>query len=140
MAAWPKPLFAALTGLSVFPVSACAQAPVPTGVGAEGVCIRLGMRFFPDFAVWFTENGERVLREQGISRDPVLPETPAVGIPMEFRMPDGTNFTASFPEEVRAAHPEANLTCVGDMAERRVTALHYNDQLRRPGPGEVWSF
>ena len=140
MARWPKFLLAAVIGLLAFPVSACAQGSVPTGVGAEGACIRLGMRFFPEFASWFTNNRERVLREQGISPDPVLPDRPAVGIPMDFRMPDGHDFVASFPDEVRTAHPEAGLSCIGDMAEQRITAIQYLNQLKRPQPGEVWSF
>ncbi|HEV2817247.1 MAG TPA: hypothetical protein VGW40_08535 [Allosphingosinicella sp.] len=117
-----------------------AQAPPPTGIGAEGACLRQAMRQFPEFAAWFAANRERVLAGMGISPEPALPGVPAIGIPMEFRLPNGTGFVAEFPAEVRAANPAIDLACIGDMGRHRITALHFNNVIRRPQPGEVWSF
>ena len=72
--------------------------------------------------------------------EPLLPDWPAVGIPMDIQLTHNLGFVATFPASIRHANPEAELTCLGNMNPQRITAIRYHSELRRPESGEVWSF
>jgi hypothetical protein len=59
----------------------------------------------------------------------------------QFRFVSTGHFVVDWKRIVVKGHPEPfHVTCTGDFNARRITSVTYNGTIKRPKPGEVWSF
>jgi hypothetical protein len=81
--------------------------------------------------------------ERGKAIFPPLAADDPAGVESEGRSDFRILSSGQFAMEVSAGSappPEDQFACTGDLNGRTITSLQWNGSIRRPAPGEVWSF